>query len=265
MPSPPPIHRRTALPAALGSVALLALVALPAAAQQPPDRVPTTGFSLWVDAAVAGLLTLLIGGGFVALAPEYTERTTDRVLETPGETFLYGLGILIAALVVVVLLAITIVGLVLVIPLVIALVVIGELGYLAAGRAVADDWGPVLLIAIAVSAFASGVPLLGGLVGFVLACMGTGAWYLDYRDDGSTSGGGRDLDTTYSGGSGGSTTGGDVTDEWGATQSTAGGADGTHGSGGDRDGPDPAADVDAGSDDDSGDEWTAGFDAEARD
>lgn len=267
MSSPPPLNRRIELSTALGAVALLVGLALPAAAQQPPDRVPTTGGSMLLDAAVAGVVTLLVGGGFVALAPEYTERTTDRALEDPGETFLYGLGILVAAIVVVFLLAITIVGLVLAIPLVIVLAVVGQLGYLAAGRAVADDWGVALLFAVVVSALSNGVPVLGGLVGFVLGSVGTGAWYLDYRDGGSGSGG-SDFDPSYSGGPGGST-GGDVSDEWGASESGLGAAGATHG-----------ADVDAGSEpadgdadgypdgdaeaDDPGDEWTAGFDREDR-
>lgn len=183
MPSPPVRSVTTVLGAVLG---VLAVSTLPVAAQRPPEFYPTTGFSMTVDAVLGGVLTLVIGGGLVVLAPEFTERTTDRVHEDPVETFLYGLGIFVATIVVVFLLVISIVGIVLIVPLVIALVVVGEIGYLAAGRAVVDDWGPALLVAIVLSAFASGVPWLGGLVGFVVACTGTGAWYLDYRDDGTS-------------------------------------------------------------------------------
>lgn len=268
MRSPPLPNRRIARSTAIaGAVAVgaLSLLALPGAAQQPPDQVPTTGFSLWVDAVVAGVVTLLIGGGFVALAPGYTERTTDRVLETPGETFLYGLGIFVAAIVVIFLLAITIVGLVLAIPLLIAMVIVGELGYLAAGRAVSDDWGPVLLIAIVISAFASGVPYLGGLLGFVLGCLGMGAWYLEYRDDGSGSGSGTSSGPSDSWGSETSDTAGDVTEEWGSenTPEAAGGTSKT-----DPEDPGIRAATDYDSDDadadDPGGEWTAGVDDENR-
>lgn len=278
MRSPPPQTRRIAHPIAIAgavTVGALSLLAVPVAAQQPPDQFPTTGFSLWVDAVVAGVVTLLIGGGFVALTPEYTERTTDRVLETPGETFLYGLGIFVAAVVVMFLLTITIVGILLVVPLVIALVVVGELGYLAAGRSVTDDWGPVLLVAIVVSAFTSGVPIVGGLVGFVLGCMGMGAWFLEYRDDGSDSSGGSDFDTADSWGSGGSSTDGNATGGWG-TETTSEATDGTRGT--DAEGPGIRAATDTDPDDidddidrdgvtdtdDPDDEWTAGFDDEDR-
>lgn len=272
MRSPPPQNRRIVRPTAIaGAVAVgtLSLLALPAAAQQPPDQVPTTGFSLWLDAVIGGVITLLIGGGFVALAPEYTERTTDRVLETPGETFLYGIGIFVAAIVVIFLLAITIVGFVLVIPLVIALVVVGELGYLAVGRSVADDWGPVLLIAIAISAVASGVPYLGGLVGFVLGCLGMGAWYLEYRDDESGSGGGTVSGPSDSWGSGESSTGGNATEQWDTSDSNPVDVGATHGFDGDTARTEPAADADGDADGDAqtdgpGDDWTAGFDDEDR-
>lgn len=225
--SSPPVRTGTR---SLGTlIGVIALFTLPVAAQRPPDVVPTTGFSMTIDAVIGGVVTLLIGGGLIAIAPGFTERTTGRVLEEPGETFLYGLGIFIAALVVVVLLAITIVGIVLVVPLVIALAVIGELGFLAAGRAVVDDWAAVLLVAIVVSAFTNGVPYLGGLVGFVLACMGLGAWYLDYRDDGASTGASPGIDP--------------VSGEPAGSSHTGETGDGT------RD-----------ADDGSGDAWTAGFD-----
>lgn len=233
MPSPPVRSGTRSLGTLFG---VIALSPLPVAAQRPPDFVPTTGFSMTVDAVIGGIVTLLIGGGLIALAPEFTERSTDRVLEDPGETFLYGLGIFIAALVVVFLLAITIVGIVLVVPLVIALVVGGEIGYLAAGRAVVDDLGPALLVAIVLSAFASGVPWVGGLVGFVVASTGTGAWYLDYRDDGSSAGGSPGIDP--------------VSGEPAGSAHTGETGDGT------RDAGDGTPDAD----DESGDAWTAGFD-----
>lgn len=277
MPSPPPV-RQWALPGAI--LGALLLTVAPVAAQQPDTG---TQFSPFLDAVLGGLGTLIIGGGLVAFAPEYTERTTDRILDQPGETFIYGFGIFLAFILVVILLAITVVGIVLLIPLVIAAAVVAELGYLAAGRTVSDEWSVVLVTAIVVGAFTSGIPVLGGLVGFVLGCMGVGAWYLDYRDDGSGAGSGTDLGPSLPGGSRGSTSGGDVTDEWGTSGSTLGGAGATHQFDVDtaRSEPDADADGDAKGDkdadgdadgdgkgaadtDDSGDEWTVGFDDEDR-
>lgn len=167
-----------------------ALFALPVAAQRPPDLSPSIGLSASFDAVLGAFVTLVVGGGLVVLAPEFTERTTDRVLEEPGGTFLYGLGIVVAAFVLAVLLAVTVVGILLVVPLLVALVVVGTFGFLATGRAVVDDLGTALLVAVLVSAVTSGVPYLGGLVGFVIASMGSGAWYLEYRDDGAGPGDG---------------------------------------------------------------------------
>lgn len=274
MPSPPPV-RQGALPGAVLGALLLSVA--PIAAQQPDTG---TQFSPVLDALLGALGTLIIGGGFVAFAPAYTERTTDRILDEPGETFLYGVGIFVALIVVVFLLAITIVGIVLAIPLAIAAAVVAELGYLAAGRAVSDRWAVALLTAIAVGALTSGVPVLGGLVGFVLGSMGVGAWYLDYRDDGSRTGGDTDHGPSLPGDDGGSAPIGDVTDEWGTGGSTLGGSGAAHSFDVDAARSEPAADEngDEGGDgddadlggttdgeaDDPGAEWTAGFDDEDR-
>ncbi|PSQ13934.1 hypothetical protein BRD02_10980 [Halobacteriales archaeon QS_8_69_73] len=66
----------------------------------------------------------------------------------------------------------------------IVLAIVGYLGFLAAGRAVSDRWAAALAVAVALAVFTGGVPVLGGLIGFVLSSMGIGAAYLDYRDDG---------------------------------------------------------------------------------
>lgn len=254
MHRPPSRYSRTCSHAVLAAYLLLVGSVAPAAAQQPsPDAM--TGLSFVVQAGAGALLTLVIGGGLILVVPEYTERTTDRILEEPIETFLYGFALSIAGFVLVVLLAITIVGIVLVIPIAIAGMILGELGYLAAGRSVADGWGPALVVAVIVAAFIGGVPILGGLVGLVLSSMGIGAWFLDYRDD-DPKGGSRpsDIDPA-TGGTAGATRGrADVTEEW---QSSRSGRDAS-GTGGTGSGAKPG--------DHDDDEWTAGFDDEgARD
>jgi len=60
---------------------------------------------------------------------------------------------------------------------------LSELGYLAAGRAVSDNWGVVLLVAIGASAVVVGLPVLGVVLAFVLSSMGLGTTYLYYRED----------------------------------------------------------------------------------
>lgn len=246
MPSPPLRYsreslERTVLGTAIGALLLLVL---PVAAQQAPTNpTPGTGLSLTAQAITSAVFTGVIGGLLVAVAPDYTERTTDRILQDPGGTFLYGLGIFVATIVVVFLLAITVIGLLLAIPIVIAMAVIGVLGYLAAGRVFFDDWAPALLVAAVTSAFTGGVPILGGLVGFLLGCVAFGAWYLEFRSDGSRSGGSsRGVDPGSGGASRRETTRSDETEEWGSSWND-GPSSGT------------AGDADATADD----EWTSGL------
>lgn len=134
----------------------------------------------------AGLTTLLIGALLVLFAPAYTERVTDRAIDAPGATFLWGFGVSILVVVVAFVFAITIVGLVIAIPLVLVFglfaLVASEFGFLAAGRLVSEDWTVVVLVAVLVAVFTGYVPLLGGLVGFVLGSIGIGAAIFEYRD-----------------------------------------------------------------------------------
>lgn len=131
------------------------------------------------------LFTLVIGGGLVALAPEYTRRTTDYARSRPIAAFLYGLFVTALAFVGLVILFVTVIGIVLAIPIALAWIVVAELGFLAAGRAVTGDWGVALLVAVLLSAFAGGVPVLGTGVGFALGTVGLGAAFLEYtaKDD----------------------------------------------------------------------------------
>ena len=165
------------------SVATLIAVALfsfPAAAQQPE-----TGISPAAEAGLAALLTLVIGGGLIALAPGYTDRTTRRVLDEPGRTFIYGFLVSIGTVIAVVVLFIIVIGIPVAIILLVLVIVLAEIGYLATGRAVSESWGTALLIAIGVAAFVGGVPYLGGFVGLVVSSLGIGAAVIEYTDDGS--------------------------------------------------------------------------------
>ena len=170
-------------PHAPGAVAALCLVAaVPAAAQQPAAGGPE--LSLAARALASALLALVVAGGLIALVPDYVGRTTDRILDAPGETFVYDIVIGIVGGIVAVVLVFTVVGILVSVPIVIALVVVGYLGFLAAGRAVSESRGTVLAVVVAAAAVTGGIPVLGGLVGLVLNSMGIGAAYLDYRDDG---------------------------------------------------------------------------------
>lgn len=273
----PDLCRRVTPVAALALVALHASTAT-VAAQGAPLASSGDGLSLVLDALGGALASLVVCGLLLLIARPYVERTTDRVFEQPWTAFVYGLGLVLAGLVLAVLLTLTIVGVLLVVPLVLSALVFGQLGYLAAARVVADDPRLVLVVAVGIGAFTAGVPVVGALVGFALVCVGIGAWYLDYRDDSATGSEvdavGFDFDTPERRGS--STEPGEATGDAGSAgeggrrsgdaPGPAGAAAGTddRGTGSDDHDPDPD-DRDSGSGDRDpgpGDEWTAGFEDE---
>ena len=177
MSSPP---RRWPLHLLTGAL-FLAVASSTATAAQHEQPDPVTVFTGGLlEGIVAGVVTLIIGGLLIGAAEETTDRVTDRALQETGISFLYGVGVLILAFVLVVMLVITVIGILLVIPLILLLIVLAEFGYLAIGRAFVPEWGTALMIAIVVSAFAGGVPVLGGIVGFVVGSIGIGAFVREY-------------------------------------------------------------------------------------
>ena len=187
MPSPPshwPLPRlvgaflvRCLLASAL-FVTIASSTAAAAQHQQPDAVTVLTGGVL--EGIAAGIVTLIVGGLLIGAAEETTDRVTDRALRETGISFLYGVGVLILSFVLVVALVLTVIGILLVIPLILLLIVLAEFGYLAIGRAFVSEWGTALVIAVVVAAFAGGVPVLGGIVGFVVGSIGTGAFVREY-------------------------------------------------------------------------------------
>lgn len=141
----------------------------------------------YLEGVTAALITLVVGGLLLVVAPRYTERVTDRVLEKPGASFLWGLGVLVGVVVLSFVLALTGIGMIVAIPLLLAFVLVaivaGEFGYLAAGRLAGGNRGVTLLIAVALSAFAGAVPILGYLVALFVSSAGLGAFAIDVLDD----------------------------------------------------------------------------------
>ncbi len=145
---------------------------MPVLAQQPPDNVdPGT------SAVGSALFTLVVGLILIAVAPEFVRTSSRHIHEKPGRTLVVGVIVGLVTVVVIVLLAITGIGILLAIPLLIGLGVAGELGYLAAGGLVADTWGKILPVAIGLALLTGIIPVVGAIVGFVLASLGLGAAY----------------------------------------------------------------------------------------
>lgn len=146
-------------------------------------RRPETGFSFVEEVLATVLLTLVISGGLILLAPDYTDRATRRVHDEPLDTLLYGVGIGLLSAIAIAVLLITVVGILLAIPMVLVILVFSEIGYLAVGRAFTDNWAGVLLGALGTAAVVAAVPILGGLIGLLVSSFGLGAAYLEARGD----------------------------------------------------------------------------------
>lgn len=173
---------------------VLALTGVPAVAlaQRAPNGVETgtetaAATPWYVQAIGAGLVTLVVGGLLMAVAPDSTRRQTDRALESPVETFVYGVLALVVVIGAAFLLAITVIGIVLAIPLLfvfaIVALVAGEYGYLAVGRLVSDNRLLALGSAIVVSVAVGAVPVLGPVVGFVISSVGLGTVVMAFQED----------------------------------------------------------------------------------
>lgn len=172
-----PLTHRLATTSASVLLAAVSLAA-PVAAQGPETVVSPAG-----RAIVVMLVTLVVGGGLITFAPTFTDRTTRLVHEKPIETLLYGFAIGVVLTIVLFVLIVTFVGILLAIPLALLTLVLSEIGYLALGRTVSDNWGIALLVAMGASAVVGGVPILGALLGIVLGSFGLGSAYLYYRSE----------------------------------------------------------------------------------
>ena len=134
-------------------------------------------------------ITLIVGAILLLIVPDTSDRITHRVRSQPGESFLYGLLVAIAVVVLSVLLAITIIGLVVVIPGLIVFALVGLAGSVLAtvalGLALARQPNPWLGLVVGglLVAFVSLIPVVGALVQFVIGTIGLGAIVIDYRSD----------------------------------------------------------------------------------
>lgn len=173
-----PSMRLFALTAGVAALAGLpgAAVAQSVGGSSEPGLVIELAIRFVVGLVVYGLL----GGGLVALAPEYARETVAEITEDPGTAFGWGLvaGLLIPILLG--LLAVTIIGLVVAIPGALLLFIVG-----IAGNAVTVVWvgtwfgddgpsGRAAALGTVTMAGVGAVPLLGGFATTVVGFFGLG-------------------------------------------------------------------------------------------
>ena len=169
---------------AVGALAALALVGV--AAAQSGFQDPRTGLGLGTSVAVqfgVGLvINLLLGGVLVAVSPGYAAAKVDEFRSDPGETVVWGLIVGIGVPIALVLLALTLIGLLITIPGLFVLAALGIVGsavvVVLIGSAVTDGRGEpggteVLLGALVLAALAA-IPVVGGLINWVVGLPGIG-------------------------------------------------------------------------------------------
>jgi len=163
--------------AALGAPAALVRSSGPGAALDPVTR-------LAIRFGVAFALNLLLGGGLVVLAPTYARTTVNRVRSDPGSAFVWGLIVGVGVPIVLVLLAITIIGLVVTIPGLIVLAIVGLvgnavtivwIGETVAGRSDGAIGGRTALLGALALALPAAIPVVGNFLVTVLGFFGLGA------------------------------------------------------------------------------------------
>jgi len=105
------------------------------AAAQPGAGLDQPNFSPLVRAIGGFVFTLLVGGVTLALAPGYVDRVVRQVSEETFGSFLRGVGVMALVIGLAVILAMTVVGIVVAIPLLLVfavLAIVGNaLGYLS--------------------------------------------------------------------------------------------------------------------------------------
>lgn len=150
-----------------------------------PDVGPTVG--LGGGAFSAFLTTLLVGAIMIALVPGYTERMVDHVRNDIGESFIYGLLVLVVLILLTLILVLTIVGIIVAIPLAILAGLVwavgAVIGFLAIGERLVgseDGWLKPLVVGALIN---GGLALtgIGGLVSFAIGAVGFGAVIRDWQ------------------------------------------------------------------------------------
>lgn len=167
-------------------VVLLAVAAFAglAVAQQVPQQPQTPTFSPGVSLAVSLVVNLVIGGIVVLAAPDYVEGRMAAIRDDAAASFIWGL----VSFVVLILASILIITLIVTIPALLVLGIVGgAIATVTVGMLVAEQaTDPSLLVGLVVGAVLLSVlgliPIVGGIVNFVVGMLGAGAMVKGYND-----------------------------------------------------------------------------------
>ena len=148
-------------------------------------------FAFWARTAGTFFGTLIVGGLLLALAPDFTDDVIETVEDELGTSLVWGLGIFVALIVIIIVLVITIIGIFVVIPLAIVAFVLYLVGsaivFITIGDRLLDAadmsgsrWGDLVVGALVATVVAA-IPVIGGLANFVINAIGVGAIVYRWR------------------------------------------------------------------------------------
>lgn len=168
---------------AVGALAALAFVGV--AVAQSGLRDPQTGLGLGTSVAVrfgAGfVINLFLGGVLVVAGPDYAADKIDEFRSDPGTSIVWGLIVGIGVPILLVVLAVTLIGLIVAIPGMLVLVGVGILGsavvVVLVGSAVTKEdrpGGTEVLLGALVLSLLTAIPVVGGLVNWLVGLPGIG-------------------------------------------------------------------------------------------
>lgn len=138
----------------------------------------------WVFSIYAFILNLLLGAVLLALFPRFSDSIVDRVTTEPVRTGLIGLGVMIGAPLILVVVALTVIGIPITLVGAFAFALLIWIGLVYGRFAVGawllslverdNRWGG-LILGLLVGAILAQVPIAGGLLNFVILLLGLGA------------------------------------------------------------------------------------------
>jgi MFS family permease len=177
------VLRRSLMKSVVVTLAVVAFAGL-AVAQQFPQQPQTPTFSPVVSLGVSLVVNLVIGGIVVLAAPDYVEGRMRAIRGDPAVSFIWGL----VTFVVLILASILIITLIVTIPALLVLGIVGgaiatvTVGTLIAERATDPSLLVGLVVGAVVLAVVGLIPILGGIVNFVVGMLGAGAMVKGYND-----------------------------------------------------------------------------------
>ncbi|WP_248517559.1 hypothetical protein [Salinarchaeum laminariae] len=165
--------------AAIGAIADPVVLEIGAFVLQGTGNVNQPQFSPAVESGGGLIATLVVGAIMLAAAPNYVDSIVEDVRQEPVASFAWGIISLIVFVIAIILLALTIVGIILVIPLAFAFILLAIMGNVLAFIAVCDEfvdnrWMALVVAAIAVAVL-NVIPVVGGIISFVIGSVGMGA------------------------------------------------------------------------------------------